>query len=161
MDASIVMQSDSGLLASFAFVVNCVQQVPRVCPSAAWEYPPVGGSPYSVEIQNTGSVPIAYIARPLWNYDGHYKPGVATGDGMELVGVLSPGDRVTTTSVYQGGAIALLGSSRPFSTPGISTISDEGTIPWPPGVPGSDGESVMEVAEIQVSDRCVQPYQDW
>jgi hypothetical protein len=112
-------------------------------------------------IENTGPVPLALLARPLWEYGGGYIPGVATGDGIELVGVHAPGEKVTTTSVYNGGAVALLGSADPFSTPGVRTITDEGTIPWPVGVPGSGGATVMQVAEIQVTKGRVQPYQDW
>lgn len=161
VDAGFVSKMDSGSLASFAVIVNCVQETPLACPNAAWEYTPAPGPTYSVEIRNTGPVPIAYIARPLWNYGGHYIPGVATGDGMELVGVLAPSEQVNTTSVYNGGAIALLGSAKPFSVPGVRTISDEGAIPWPVGISGGGGTTVMQVAEIQVSDHCVQPYQDW
>jgi hypothetical protein len=160
MDAGVTTKLDSGSLESFAFIVNGVKQTPLACPSEAWEYAPVNPTS-SVVIENMGPVPIAYTARPLWTYGGGYIPGVETGDGMEIVGVLAPGERVNTTSVYNGGAIALLGSAEPFSTPGVRTITDEGTIPWPVGVPGSGGATVMQVAEIQVSKGCAEPYQDW
>jgi hypothetical protein len=56
---------------------------------------------------------------------------------------------VDITSVYFGGVVAILGSAEPFSNAN-RYVSDEGTIPWPKGVSGSEGATTMNVAEISV-----------
>jgi hypothetical protein len=73
-----------------------------------------------------------------------------------LVGVLDVGAQVDISSVYYpGGITALLGSSAPFSSPDAGKyLSDEGSIPWPAGVAGSQGSSTMWLAEIEVRDSC-------
>jgi hypothetical protein len=54
-----------------------------------------------------------------------------------------------------GDLTALLGSSLPFSSPDAGKYAtDEGTIPWPNGVSGSDGATVMNVAQIDVDTAC-------
>jgi hypothetical protein len=150
-------------LAGFAFIVNGVPQNPMVCPSADWEFPlpPGEGAPSptfppipgveSALIVNTGTLPMAYLVQSLWNGFSHYVPGVPTGDGHQLAGVLDPGAQLDITSVYTGGAVALLGSAEPFSSPDAGKyVSDEGTIPWPAGVSGSGGAATMYIAEIEV-----------
>jgi hypothetical protein len=56
---------------------------------------------------------------------------------------------------YTAGWVALLGSSAPFTTPALSTaFADEGSIPWPEGVAGSGGATVMQVAQIDIAGAC-------
>ena len=95
-DIGAVAESDSGSLASFAFIVNCVQKTPLTCPSEAWEYAPAAG---------------------LTNYEA--------------------------------------------GAPDVRTISDEGTIPWPAGVARSGGAASMQIAEIEISEGCMQPGREW
>ena len=146
-------------LAGFAFIVNGVLQNPMVCPSADWEFPlPPGEESPTVAypppipgvralIVNTGTLPMPYLAQGLWYGFSHYVPGVSTGDSYQLAGVLDPGAQVDITSVYTGGAVALLGSAEPFSSPDAGKyVSDEGTIPWPAGVSGSVGAATMYIA---------------
>jgi hypothetical protein len=178
VDASIDVQPPPAPpgLAGFAFVVNGVVQTPMTCPSDNWEFPPPanvgqigsdGGlmlgvcdfpppcpGATSVILTNTGQVPMAYVAHAFWNGAG-YRPGVATGEANELVGVLSPGAQVDITPVYQGRIVAVLGSANPFSYPDAGKyLSDEGVVPWPAGVSGSGGAAQMQVAEIEIVDSC-------
>jgi hypothetical protein len=164
-------------LAGFAFVIEGVAQHPMSCPSDNWEfsaatanpqcgYPPPCPSLDSVYLINTGHFPVAYIASGLWMSQA-YVPGVATGDPYQLVGVLDPGGKVDITSVYDGGytdqgVVALLGSSAPFSSPDAGKyLSDEGSIPWPAGVAGSEGSSTMWLAEIEVKASCGIASKEW
>jgi hypothetical protein len=114
----------------------------------------------SVYVVNTGNVQVAYYATDSWS--GGYVPGVPTGATPELAGVLSPGAYVDITSVFSGGITALLGSAEPFSPQDAGQYAfDEGTIPWPVGVPGSGGAPNMHVAQIDVEAVCVKPFQQW
>jgi hypothetical protein len=174
-DASIAMTDGPAFkfdpvapgLAGFGFLVNDVVQRPMACPSDNWEFsasttpssscgipPPCDAGVNDVYLVNTGQSPLAYIAAGLWNGTG-YVPGVATGDPYQLVGVLDAGARVDITSVYDGGTVALLGSSAPFSSPDAGKYeSDEGSIPWPAGVAGSEGSATMWLAQIEVRPSC-------
>ena len=149
-------------LAGFALVVNDSVLTPMSCPSSGWEYPwppgegrtrghpPVPGVK-DAYIVNTGGVPLAYIAQSQWSQKTHYRPGVSTGASYQLAGVLAPGTQVDITSIYVGNVVALVGASEPFSsTEAEAAFADEATIPWPKGVTGSEGSSVMYVAEIAV-----------
>ena len=163
-------------LAGFAFVVNDAVRSPMVCASENWEFAPFPtsadsacnpdpmrpGCPgvNSVYLVNTGKVAVAYYATNIWN--GHYVPGVATGAPLELAGVMNPGVSVNITSVFSGGFTALLGSSQPFSSSNSGKYAfDEGTIPWPKGVPGSGGSATMYVAQIEVAAACRKSSQQW
>lgn len=146
----------------FAFVINGGVQTPMSCSSADWEFS-APGSITSVAIVNTGTVPLPYIAQSWWTLGAHYVPGVSTGDTDQVTGVLAPGDSVDITSIYLGGYVALLGSSEPFSDPDAGKyVSDEGTIPWPTGVSGSEGSATMYIAELQVPPSgCRAVVQSW
>jgi hypothetical protein len=176
-DASTTIVAAPPGLAGFAFIINGVVQSPMACPSDNWEFAPPPTSPgqdaapypglcaYSppcpgltVILVNTGQVPMAYIARTDWSGPG-YRPGVATGEPNELVGVLSPGGRANITSVYVGGIVAELGSANPFSSG--KYVSDEGTVPWPAGVSGSGGAAQMWVAQIDVQVACTKANPEW
>jgi hypothetical protein len=162
-------------LAGFAFIVNGVVQTPMSCTGAHWEYPwvageemPASGYPpvpgiTSVVIVNTSAAPMPYLAQSYWNPIAHNAvPGGATGITFQLAGVLQPGQQVDITSVYLPGIVALLGSALPFSA---AYAADEGTIPWPNGVPGSGGATTMNVAEIEVpyspTSTCTVPNRVW
>jgi hypothetical protein len=183
VDASIDVQPPPAPpgLAGFVFVVDSVVQTPMTCPSDNWEFapppaaggqaicmPPVEGGvpvdggvspsssqcPRSAILMNTGRGPMAYIAHSVWIIPG-YRPGVATGEPAELVGVLGPGAQVDITSVYVGGIVAILGSASPFSSPDAGKYAfDEGVVPWPAGVSGSGGAAQMQVAQIEVRNAC-------
>jgi len=184
LDASFdVTQPPSGQ-AGFAFVVNSVVLTPLACPAYNWEFPAPpafqqfeGGAPNayavcgqqtppcpgisSALIINTGQVPLAYTAEPQWSSGGGgYPPGVQFGDPMELSGVLSPGQRIDISSVWLGNITAVLGASEPFSNMS-HYVSDEGTIPWPTGVAGSNGATTMYVAEITLANSCHMPSIVW
>ncbi len=162
-------------LAGFGFVIDNLVQHPMNCPSDDWEFLPSwmpapnceGGAcnpPSSrAYLINTGQFPVAYIAEAGWDIGAHYVPGVATGDPNELVGVLDVGAQVDISSVYYpGGIMALLGSSAPFSSPDAGKYtSDEGSIPWPAGVAGSEGSSTMWLAEIEVRNSCGIANPEW
>ena len=164
-------------LAGFGFIVNDVVQYPMACPSEDWEFPwpPGEGMPTpfpppagikSVLIVNTGTLPMPYLAQSGWNLGTHYVPGVLPGGSDQLAGVLDPGAVVDITSVYVSGAVAILGSAEPFSEPDAGKyVSDEGTIPWPAGVPGSGGAATMYIAEIEVPSSppssCTAAFQAW
>lgn len=119
--------------------------------------PPCPG--LSVFIVNTGQLPMAYTAEPLWSA-GAQPPGVPFGLQSELSGVLDPGAQVDITSAYVGGWTAVLGSADPFSD-GSKYAGDESMIPWPAGVAGSGGATEMNVAEIQVNQTCVTTTGTW
>ena len=169
LDATFDVTPPAMGLAGFAFVVNGIVQTPLSCPAENWEYglpqgqqslncsltPPCAGVSSALLI-NTGAVPIAYSARSLWNGTG-YVPGVDFGDPNELTGVLQPGQGVDITSQYTGEAVAVLGSSEPFSDDPDKYVADEGTLPWPAGVGGSNGSTQMFVAEINVTGTCMKP----
>ena len=161
--------------APFASDRDYVVQTPLTCPNANWEFatpqdqatnesaPPIVGSAIIV---NTGAVPLAYTAQSFWSFPAHYVPGQeyeAPPMGGLLYGVLNSGDRADITSVYFGGIVAILGSTDAFSSTANNYVSDEGTIPWPTGVPGSNGNTVMNVAEISVRDpsSCGSASQAW
>jgi hypothetical protein len=167
-------------LAGFAFVVDGVLQTPLTCPSENWEFNVVDaqgnhpcdpngvcavsdGAPggfSSVVIVNTGQVPIAYTARGEWSIP--YPPGVPTGEPNVLVGVIAPQGQLDITSVFEGGVTAILGSSEPFSAPDAGKyVGDEGTIPWPGGVAGSEGSSQMWVAQIDQRGSCIPVSELW
>jgi hypothetical protein len=114
-----------------------------------------------VLLVNTGSAPIAYIAFSLYVLNAQYVPGVPTGDPDQLAGVLQPGDQVDTTSVFASGVVAVLGSSAPFSPADASYAGDEGTIPWPAGVPGSNGSAQMWIAEVEQVGGCTVSAHVW
>jgi hypothetical protein len=114
-----------------------------------------------VAIQNTGPVPLAYTAQTNWNGTGE-PPGVNFGNSDELSGVLQPGEQVSILPVYLGAVTAVVGASLPFSDPNAGKfVQDEGTIPWPAGVPGSGGATTMHVAQIDVFAACQQVSTMW
>jgi hypothetical protein len=156
-------------LAGFTFVVNGAVQTPLMCPSDNWEfptpsgqgtlsgqYPPIPGI-NSVVIVNTGTLPMPYLAQSLWNPgSANAVPGRLTGISYQLAGVLEPGAQVDITSVYEGGIVAILGSAQPLSNPDAGRfVGDEGQMPWPPGVQGGGGATIMYVAEIEVVTGCM------
>jgi hypothetical protein len=160
-DATFDVSPAAPGLAGFGFVVNGVVLTPMSCPADHWEFPlPAGeGQPQpnppipgvsSAFIVNTGATPLAYVAGAAWVVPSHYAPGIDTGMAYQLAGVLQPGQQVDITSVYVGDITALLGSAEPFSAVDASYASDEGEIPWPKGVAGSGGSSIMYVAELNV-----------
>jgi hypothetical protein len=151
--------------AGFAFIVNGVVQTPLTCPSNNWEFWPVDSSGAalcntatsscsvaSVVLENTGPAPMPYTAQPLWS--SNVPPGIATGDTGQLVGVLAPGAQVDVSSAFNGGIVAILGSSLPFSQYDAHYVTDEGSIPWPGGLDGSQGSSLMWVAQIDLEPSC-------
>lgn len=150
-DASSNDTSTDTQLAKFAFVVGGVAIPPMVCPSLNWEYAPTSAA--SVQIQNVGAVPIAYVARRSWTLGTHFVPGVSTGAPNELAGVLAPGAEVDITSVFAGGITALLGSAEAFSD-GTKTVFDEGTISWPASVTNPTSATTMHVAQIDADGAC-------
>jgi hypothetical protein len=166
-DGSAKFNAAPAGLAGFALLVNGVVQQPQTCPSDNWEFlpPPNGDGPSqcgrpcdgirSVVLVNAGQVALAYVAALEWDTTG-YVPGVSTGDSGQMAGVLEPGNQVDITSVYDAGIVtAVVGSSEPFSFLDAGKYaSDEGTIPWPAGVPGSGGATQMHVAEIEVRASC-------
>jgi hypothetical protein len=109
-------------------------------------------------IINTGQVPLAYTAQAQWN--GTYPPGVQFGNAMELSGVLNPGERIDISPVWLGDITAVLGASEPFSNMS-HYVTDEGTIPWPAGVTGSNGATTMYVAEMNLVNSCHMPTIVW
>jgi hypothetical protein len=109
-------------------------------------------------IKNSGPVPLAYTAQATWS--GPQPPGVNFGNAYELSGVLQPGEQVDILPVYIGGVTAVLGASLPFSDAG-KFASDEGTIPWPAGVPGSGGATTMHVSQITVLTACQNITPEW
>jgi hypothetical protein len=127
---------------------------------AAPSFPPCPGVAGALLI-NTGEVPIAYLAAAYWSLPSSYRPGVLTGNPEQVAGVLPPGGQVDITSVYSGGITALLGSSDPFSFSDSAYASDEGTVPWPGGVSGSNGSTQMWIAEIEVRGTCGTATQLW
>jgi hypothetical protein len=155
LDAPLADSSGSPIT-TFEFIMGGVVQQPMSCPRADWVYDGVSGqSAPNVYIRNAGDVPLAYSAAAGWVIPGMYEPGVPTGVPPELNGVLSPGEAVNITSVFEGGCVALLGASKPFTVlDGGFAPSDEETIPWPSGVAGSGGATTMYVAEIQVRSGC-------
>jgi hypothetical protein len=75
---------------------------------------------------------------------------------------MNPGASVDITSVYVGGLVAVLGSSRPFVDPDAGKyVADGTTVPWPAGVAGSGGATQMYVAEIEIEDSCRSPAVYW
>lgn len=88
--------------------------------------------------------------------------GVPFGNPNELSGVMNPGGSVDITSVYVGGLVAVLGSSRPFVDPDAGKYVADGTsVAWPAGVAGSEGATQMYVAEIEIDDSCRSPAVYW
>jgi hypothetical protein len=170
-------------LAGFSLIVDDVVQKPIACPHTNWVYlgpatipegpactsQPTyliqGGSTtticYSVAseiIANSGNVPLAYTALAFYGDEsGPFPPGVDFGDPSELSGVLAPGAEINIASSFVGnfGVVAELGASEPFSEADAGRyVTDEGTIPWPEGVPGSQGSAVMYVAQIDFDSAC-------
>jgi hypothetical protein len=158
-------------LAGFAFIVNDVVQDPMACPGASWEFPPAPGTGdggggcipcagiASVVIVNTGALDLAYIAGPYWSGQNYVPGGYPGGD--YTAGVLAPGAYVDITAFYNGGDVAILGSAEPFSSPDAAYAADEGIIPWPLGVAGSNGSANMYVAEIEVWTACNPVQRNW
>jgi hypothetical protein len=149
--------------AGIAFIVDGIVQTPLPCPADNWEFWPVdgAGNPLcapsslictvsSAVLKNSGPVPVTYTVQPSWVTPGIYPPGIATGDSNQLVGVLAPGAELDITHAFAGGITAVLGSSLPFSDYDAHFVLDEGTIPWPGGLGGSEGASVMSTAQIDV-----------
>ena len=178
VDSGSVFDATGGLgapppgLAGFAFIVNDVVQHPMTCLGTHWMFAPQSGTApvsgggcmpcsgiKSVILVNTSSLDMPYIAAPTWNGNS-YVPGANPG-GDFLAGVLAPGARVDLTSVYDSGAIAVLGSAEPFSSFDAGFAYDEGQIPWPSGIAGSSGSSTMHIAEIEVYDSCRTVYKVW
>jgi hypothetical protein len=110
---------------------------------------------------NTGQYPVAYTAQTTWPGTPQ-PPGVPFGNMNELSGVLAPGQQIDISSVFVGGYVAVLGSSHPFVDPDAGRyVADAGMIPWPAGVTGSGGSSVMYVAQIEIVDACRAPSPLW
>jgi hypothetical protein len=154
VDAGLLPDAAASPTEVFELVAAGSAAEPLSCPSAHWEF---SGLPASVELKNTGTVALAYIAeQAAWDLGAEYAPGVPTGMSMERVGVLAPGAEVTIAS-RPGGyeQTALIGASKPFSIyDGGFAAADEWTIPWPQGVSGSDGSMTMYVAEIDDVSAC-------
>jgi hypothetical protein len=164
--------------AGFALIVNGLAQTPLTCPSNNWEFWPVdpSGTPLcnsnvgcsisSIVLENTGSAPMPYTAQPNWSSD--VPPGIATGGNAQLVGVLAPGAEADISSAFPGNyvgaigsVIAIVGSSLPFSNYNAHYVTDEGTIPWPGGLDGSQGASQMWVAQIAFEPSCKAVTPSW
>jgi hypothetical protein len=129
-----------------------------LCGTSLPPQPPCSG--LSVFLVNTGRYPVAYTAQTTWS--GWTPPGVPFGNPNELSGVMNPGASVDITSVYVGGLVAVLGSSRPFVDPDAGKyVADGTTVPWPAGVAGSGGATQMYVAEIEIEDSCRSPAVYW
>ena len=127
------------------------------CPAEDWEYPGSGTAGSEVYLKNTGPVPLAYTVEQQWMPGAKYRPGVPVGDGsfIELVGVLAPGANVNISSAFHGYTVAVVGAALPFSLADSGfAVQDEGTIPWPAGVPNSTGATTMYVAEIERLSAC-------
>jgi hypothetical protein len=140
---------DSGVLTSFDFSLGGTAQTPLNCPSADWEFTSSSGTAI---LKNTGPVPLAYLTETnVWYGGAQYIPDVPTGSPGELVGVIAPGAQANISGFN---TYVLLGSSLPFSVQGDRTIQDEGTIPWPAGVPGSGGATVMQLAQMDIDNSC-------
>jgi len=146
--------------AGFAFSINGAVQTPMTCPNADWEFPLtfdcVPGDPCpgvtSVLLTNTGNVPFYVTAADDWPNAGSYLPGVPTGVPNQIAEEIAPGAGQYLDSLFGVGLIVLLGSSEPFSLPGEQ--SDQGAIPWPANVAGSNGSAQMWLAEIELTKAC-------
>jgi hypothetical protein len=155
LDSALPESSDSPI-ETFEFIKGGVVQDPMSCPGIHWEYSGVvGESAPDVYIRNTGSVPLVYTAAPVWDVGigDPYIPGLVdpTAPKPQDIGVLAPGASVNITSFYEGGYVALLGASKPFSlNDGGYAPWGEGTIAWPSGIPDSADAGTMYVAQIYV-----------
>jgi len=148
---------------TFDYIVDCVAQYPISCPSSYWQYKGTGsGLGPDVYLQNTGSVPLVYSFGCLV---GNYPPGVPRGGTSSTTGVLMPFAAVHLNKGYvcSGAGFADLGSSKPFSMPsdGGFPPADEGTIPWPDGVSGSEGSKTMYVAQLEMGTSCGPATPSW
>lgn len=132
-------------VAMFQFIVNGAP-LAETCATEPFNFSQAKAG--TAAIKNVGGVPIAFVARQEWQLGVQYPPGVSTGGVGELTGVLEPGQSIDITTVYTNGIIAVLGSSAPFLGPDAGAKVDEGVIPWPNGVPGSEGANEMQVIEI-------------
>ena len=147
-------------LAAFELVINGTPVPPPSCSEEPFGFHVL--SETTAAIKNTGNVPLAYLAQEDWNAFGAvYVPGTSTGSGV--AGVLGPGAQVDITSTYpKTGIVALVGAAEPFTAPDAGAAADQGTTPWPKGVPGSDGATTMYVAEVTVNLACgVPPTKEW
>jgi len=164
-DASILdsalPDSSGSSIETFELIIDGAVQTPRSCPADLWSYSGTSGQPEPLDyIRNTGSVPLAYVAAPIWTVGlGHpYTPGETNPAGPmpQQAGILAPGASLDITAIYSGGYVAVLGASKPFSAGG-GQVDDEGAIPWPAGVPDSTGASMMFIAQIFVGQSCGGP----
>jgi len=140
----------SSAIEAFEILSGGKVQHPQKCPTSNWEFT---GLPSSITLRNTGNVPLAYISETSWMIGVVYTPGVPTSQPMEQVGVLATGAEVTLG--VGGSTVALVGASKPFSTyDGGFAPEDEWTVPWPLGVTGSGGATIMNVAYIEKWSTC-------
>lgn len=162
---SALPDSSASTIETFELIYDSAVQTPLSCPTEHWEFP-LASATVTVHLRNTGSVPLVYITENSWVGGAVYTPGVPTGSPGELVGILAPGASVDLSSdVYRsgdGGDVALVGASKPFSVyDGGYAASDEGTIPWPEGVTDSTGATTMYVAEVQDLPNCEPVVRMW
>ncbi len=155
---SALPDSSGSPIETFELIIDGAVQTPRSCPTELWNYSGTSGQPEPLDyIRNTGSVPLAYIAAPVWTVGlgTPYTPGETNPAGPmpQEAGILAPGASLDITAIYEGGYVALLGASKPFSAGG-GQVDDEGAIPWPAGVPDSTGASTMFIAQVYVNQTC-------
>ena len=162
---SAAPSSDPNAIATFDMVVDGKPSPAATCASEPFNFQVAQGYK-TIAVKNTSSIPMAFILRREWSLGTHYQPGVPTGSGGEIAGVLAPGQSVDFTSLYpaalQPAIVAILGSQERFLDPEAGAKPGVGQIPWPEGVAGSGGATSMRVIEVTLDYACGQaPTVEW
>lgn len=131
-DAAVDASPALPTTASFTVRCNGTALMQHACADKRWEYdftPCAGQNPKTVELENTGVLPIAYIARMYWTAGGFVPNEPMGAPGGELVGVIGSTETANISSAYNGGIFVLVGSVRPFDAASVTARRrDEGKV---------------------------------
>ncbi len=129
VDASPILPTT----ASITVRCNGIALLQHACPDKRWEYdftPCAGSNPKKVVLENSGTFPIAYIARRYWTAGVAYVPN-QPADGLvgEVVGLIGASEKADISAAYNGGIFVLVGSVRPFDAASLTARQrDEGKV---------------------------------
>jgi len=159
VDASPADVTPAPTTASISVRCNGAVVAKYACPDKRWEYDFAPcTAPRKVVLENTGTLPIAFIARRVWTGTS-YVPNQAT-DGLsgEMVGVIAVASKVDISTAYNGGIFALVGSVSPFDAASLTApMRDEGKAATTKAMLGSLATNgVLDVAELTATSatRC-------
>ena len=157
VDASPADVTPAPTTASVTVRCNGTVVAKYACADKRWEYDfaPCTATPRKVVLENTGTLPIAFIARRAWTGTSYVPNQVTDGQSGELVGVIAAAAKVDVSAAYNGGIFALVGSVSPFDAAALTApMRDEGKVATTKAMLGTLATNgVLDVAELTATSQ--------